>query len=50
MQILLLSGDIERNPGWDVSVAPNYLQDFVKSLHGQRIKQHESCTHQHYSK
>ena len=24
MQILLLSGDIERNPGWDVSVAPNY--------------------------
>ena len=32
MQILLLSGDIERNPGWDVSVAPNYLQDFVKSL------------------
>ena len=32
MQILLLSGDIERNPGWDVSVARNYLQDFVKSL------------------
>ena len=31
-QILLLSGDIERNPGWNVSVAPNYLQDFVKSL------------------
>ena len=29
---MLLSGDIKRNPGWDLSVAPNYLQDLVKSL------------------